>query len=129
MNQTMIRRSFKLGVVLVAALAVNASRGAAATSDVWITAKTKMALLTDAGLSQIHVNVDTVDGRVVLHGRLGSEADTAKTVSARLSALATAHDVTGVRQVPSAADRLTAAVLARGVPGVRAVQNDLRLKY
>jgi hyperosmotically inducible protein len=50
----------------------------AATPDAWITTKAKMALLTTEGVSATAVNVDTVDGQVTLHGKVGSEAEKAK---------------------------------------------------
>jgi len=40
--------------------------------DAWITLKTKIALLTDADVSGTEINVDTVNGRVTLHGKVDS---------------------------------------------------------
>lgn len=44
----------------------------AATPDAWITTKAKLALLTGEGPSALGINVDTVSGRVTLHGKVTS---------------------------------------------------------
>jgi osmotically-inducible protein OsmY len=56
----------------------NANAAFAAPSDAWITTKAKIALLTTDGVSATAVNVDTVDGRVTLHGKVQSEAEKQK---------------------------------------------------
>lgn len=66
-----------LAVVLGAALAAPAPAGAA-TPDAWITTKTKLALLTTEGVSGTAVHVDTVLGRVTLHGKVRSAEEKAK---------------------------------------------------
>lgn len=43
--------------------------------DPWITLKTKIALATETDVSAHQVNVDTVDGRVTLHGKVDSAAE------------------------------------------------------
>ena len=54
--------------------------------DAWITMKTKVALLTTADVSATSINVDTVNGTVILHGKVGSAdeksraADVAKSI-------------------------------------------------
>jgi len=60
-----------LGVVL-------AAPAGAVMPDAWITMKTKLALLTTAGVSGMAINVDTVFGRVTLHGTVRSAADRRK---------------------------------------------------
>jgi hyperosmotically inducible protein len=60
--------------------------------DGWISAKLKLALLGAPGVSATHVNVDTVRGRVTLHGIVATEA-------ARSAAEALARDIDGARQV------------------------------
>ena len=50
--------------------------------DAWITTKAKIALATTENVSATDVNVDTVDGRVTLHGKVGSEAEKAKAAEA-----------------------------------------------
>ena len=64
----------------------------AAISDGWITAKTKIALLTTTGVSAGDINVDTVDGRVTLHGTVSSAEEKAR-------AEHEARKVHGVREV------------------------------
>jgi osmotically-inducible protein OsmY len=79
----------------LAALAVGlaaTSVGAIERPDAWITAKTKMALLTSEGTPGTRVNVDTVDGRVTLHGTVSSAEEKAR-------AEAEARKVEGVREV------------------------------
>jgi hyperosmotically inducible periplasmic protein len=67
-----------LNIGLAAAL-ILASAGAAQadTKDAWLTTKAKIALLTD-GVSATAVNVDTVDGKITLHGKVGTTAESAK---------------------------------------------------
>jgi hyperosmotically inducible periplasmic protein len=47
----------------------------AAQPDAWVTSKAKIALLTTEGVGATAVNVDTVDGRVTLHGKVRTEAE------------------------------------------------------
>jgi hyperosmotically inducible periplasmic protein len=68
-------KSGLLAVALGAALAVPAG---AATPDAWITTKTKLALLTTEGVSGTAIKVDTVVGRVTLHGKVRSTEEKAK---------------------------------------------------
>jgi hyperosmotically inducible periplasmic protein len=62
--------------VLVVALALCLTTGALAADrpDSWITAKTKLALMTTEGVDTWDLNVDTVNGVVTLHGKVASEA-------------------------------------------------------
>jgi hyperosmotically inducible protein len=64
----------------------------AVTSDAWITTKTKMSLLTTAGVPGTSINVDTVDGRVTLHGDVATADEKAKAESI-------ARNIDGVRDV------------------------------
>ena len=61
--------------------AVLAAPSSTATPDVWITTKTRLALLTTAGISWTGIHVDTVLGQVTLHGtvRSAAEKETAET--------------------------------------------------
>ena len=43
--------------------------------DAWITTKVKLALITTEDVSATQVNVDTVDGKVTLHGTVGTAAE------------------------------------------------------
>jgi len=60
--------------------------------DAWITTKTKIALMTTADVHANAVDVDTVEGRVTLHGKVSSEAEKEK-------AEAVAKDIQGVKSV------------------------------
>jgi len=61
-------------------------------SDAWITTKVKIALLSAETVDGLDINVDTVDGRVTLHGKVDSENE-------KKSAESLARDVDGVREV------------------------------
>jgi osmotically-inducible protein OsmY len=67
---------FVFSVALAFAVAVTA---AAAVSDKFVTVKTKIALLTTIGVDALEVNVDTIEGRVTLHGTVSSEATLRRT--------------------------------------------------
>lgn len=58
-----------LSVVLTTAVA------RADAKDPWITTKAKIALLTNDGFSVNGANVDTINGNVTIHGKVGTEAD------------------------------------------------------
>jgi len=75
MHSTSWISSSLLAVVVGVALAAPA---VAATPDAWITTKTKLALLTTEGVSGTAIKVDTVLGRVTLHGKVGSTAEKTK---------------------------------------------------
>jgi osmotically-inducible protein OsmY len=51
---------------------------AAQPEDAWITTKVKMALLTDDSVDGLAIDVDTFDGRVTLHGKIGSAVEKAE---------------------------------------------------
>jgi osmotically-inducible protein OsmY len=61
-------------------------------SDAWITAKTKIALITTDGVSAMDVNVDTVDGKVTLHGKVDAQ-------EAKEKAATVTKKIEGVRDV------------------------------
>jgi hyperosmotically inducible protein len=65
------------GVLGLASLAHEAKAGSA-MPDAWITTKVKLALITTEDVSATKVNVDTVDGKVTLHGTVGTVAEKAK---------------------------------------------------
>jgi osmotically-inducible protein OsmY len=69
-----------------------ATRAGAATPDAWITTKTKLALLTTEGVSGTAIKVDTVLGRVTLHGKVGSTEEKTK-------AETVAQQIDGVKSV------------------------------
>jgi osmotically-inducible protein OsmY len=60
--------------------------------DSWITTKAKIALLTNDGFSVNSANVDTINGNVTIHGKVGTDAD-------RTRAEQTVKQVDGVKTV------------------------------
>lgn len=72
----------KLVATMIGVLWLGITTGATAlaveTPDAWITTKAKIALLTTDGVHATNVNVDTVDGRVTLHGKVQSAQEKAK---------------------------------------------------
>ena len=88
----------RASVFAVAALIVAAGPARADQPDAWITAKTKVALMTADGIRTSHLNVDTVKGVVTLHG-----------------------------QVPTAEQKTKAQDVAMKVDGVKAVKNLLQV--
>jgi osmotically-inducible protein OsmY len=75
-------RSRRIALSLIAAavaLVLAGSAQAVDRPDAWVTTKVKMALLTNEGLTAARdINVDTVDSRVTLHGKVATEAEKAK---------------------------------------------------
>lgn len=76
----------------------SATASFAAQPDAWVTSKAKIALLTTEGVSATAVNVDTVDGRVTLHGKVPSEAEKQKAGQA-VAKIEGATDVRNLLQV------------------------------
>ena len=74
------------------ALTLAGAANAAQRPDAWVTTKVKMSLLTSEGVSATNVHVDTVDGRVTLHGSVSTEAE-------KLRAEQVASKVDGATQV------------------------------
>lgn len=68
----------KTTLILGLLVCLSAAPGWAAPPDAWITAKTKLALFTTEGVSASAVNVDTVNGRVTLHGKVESDEEKIK---------------------------------------------------
>jgi len=81
-------------LTMAAVLAIATPPGvfAAGRPDSWVTAKTKLALLTSEGLTAFKINVDTVDARVTLHGTVPSAEEKAKAEDV-------ARKIEGVREV------------------------------
>jgi hyperosmotically inducible protein len=92
MYRTSWIQSSLLAVVLGAALTAPAW---AATPDAWITTKTKLALLTTEGVSGTAIKVDTVAGRVTLHGKVHSteEKTEAETVAQKIEGVRGVHNL------------------------------------
>ncbi len=80
-------------VALVGTIVVGTAVAARAdVADSWITTKTKIALLTTDGFSVNGANVDTINGNVTIHGKVGTDAD-------RTKAEQTVRKVSGVKTV------------------------------
>ena len=88
--------------MIASALAITALAAAPvdalAQQDAWLTMKTKIALMTADNVSTSDLNVDTVNGAVTLHGK-----------------------------VESAAEKANAERVAKGIDGVKSVQNLLQV--
>jgi osmotically-inducible protein OsmY len=78
MNATYWVKHSVLAMVVAVALAAPAR---AATPDAWITTKTKLSLLTTEGVSGTAIHVDTILGKVTLHGKVRSAEEKAKAES------------------------------------------------
>jgi hyperosmotically inducible protein len=80
-------------VALVGAMVVASAVAARAdVKDSWITTKAKIALLTMDGFSVNGANVDTINGKVTIHGKVATAAD-------RTKAEQTVRNVDGVKSV------------------------------
>jgi hyperosmotically inducible protein len=66
--------------IVVVATALTAPAEAAAP-DAWITTKTKLSLLTTEGVSGTAIHVDTILGKVTLHGKVRTAEEKAKAES------------------------------------------------
>jgi osmotically-inducible protein OsmY len=88
----------KLVLTLLVGTALGAGTSHAAISDPWITTKAKIALLTTEHLDATDIDVDTINGRVTLHGK-----------------------------VPTAVEKEKATSVADSIEGVDAVQNLLQV--
>ena len=113
-------------------------------SDAWITAKTKIALITTDGVSAMDVNVDTVDEKVTLHGKVDTQQakEKAATLTKKIEGV---RDVRNLLQVIEAGrheetevdDKAITKTMeeaieadkslqdASGVPGVRRVASEV----
>ena len=73
-----MRRFLTNSLIASAALLLGVPALADQPQDAFITTKVKMELLTADGMEPIHINVDTLDGVVTLHGQVESPAAKAK---------------------------------------------------
>jgi hyperosmotically inducible protein len=97
---------------LVAALCVALHGTALAAPDAWLTTKVKLALLTADGVPGTAINVDTIDGRVSLHGAVPTQVEKARAESV----------AAGVEGVKSVRNMLT--IDAKAEPKRAAVADD-----
>ena len=84
----LVAASTTLGLASLA----NEAKADTTMPDAWITTKAKLALLTTEGVSATDVNVDTIDGRVTLHGIVA-------TASEKMKAEDTVRGIKGTREV------------------------------
>ena len=105
MNSHSISKLWRsIGRVSLAAAAILAIASLSAVAradsmpDAWITTKVKTALLTADGVSASKVHVDTIDGLVTLHGKVGSATEKAKAEQAARS-VKDAREVRNLLQV------------------------------
>jgi len=77
--------------------------------DAWISTKAKITLLTTDGVSVTTVNVDTVNGRVTLHGQVKSESEKDR-AEAAVARVAGVKSVQNLLQVVPQGERPTLKV-------------------
>ena len=70
-----MRPTLLISTVLVVAAIPSAAARAVDRPDAWVTASVKIALLSADRVHGMDVNVDTIDGRVTLHGVVGSQRE------------------------------------------------------
>lgn len=87
-----VRRFAVATVVACSALVLPSPSRAGDPKDAWITTKARIKLLTAEDVSVSDVNVDTQDGRVTLHGKVGSSSEKTRAEKA-------VRGVDGVREV------------------------------
>jgi hyperosmotically inducible protein len=104
-----------IGMCALALGCLVAAPVAALQPDVWITAKTKLVLLTTEGISGTAVNVDTVNGQVTLHGKVRSADEKEK-------AGAVVRKIDGVQGVRN----LLQIVAAKHENAVQASDDDIK---
>ncbi len=104
-----------LATLILSLFAANPSRAAMDRPDAWITTKVKISLLTSDGVPATAVNVDTVDGRVTLHGIVATDTEKAR-------AEQVARSIEGVRTV----NNLLQVVPSSRKEAVKVADNDLQ---
>jgi len=77
MRHPFVRNPFVLALAL-GILGTAAPAAAVDRPDAWITTKVKISLLTTEQVDALDVNVDTVNGRVTLHGTVDNDAEKAR---------------------------------------------------
>jgi hyperosmotically inducible protein len=122
-------KHWTIGSITAAAVLLGVPAFADQPEDAYLTTKVKMELLTSEGVEPLHINVDTLDGVVTLHGQV-------ETAAAKTKAADEARTVKGVKDVrnmlavvPSAAKERVAAsddTIDKQVKKV--IENDAALK-
>ena len=102
------------------ALTLAGAANAAQPPDAWVTTKVKLSLLTTEGVSATKINVDTVDGRVTLHGSVPTDAEKALAgkVASKVDGAAKVRNLLQV--VPNKQEKLTEATDAQIDASVKA---------
>jgi osmotically-inducible protein OsmY len=90
--KTISWKNLALAAAFAGSLTITSSVLAASQPDAWVTSKVKLSLFTTENVGSTDINVDTMDGRVTLHGTVGSEAEKAR-------AEQVARSIDGVREV------------------------------
>lgn len=90
--------------LLVAGFLPLGAVAADAPSDAWLTTKAKIAILTTIGNRVVSVHIDTVNGKMTLHGKIASPADKASAEKAARG-IEGVKEVRNLLQVVSAADQ------------------------
>jgi hyperosmotically inducible periplasmic protein len=123
-----MRRFLTNSLIAAAALLLGVPALADQPQDAFITTKVKIELLTADGVEPLHINVDTLDGVVTLHGQVESAA-------AKTKAADEARTVKGVKDVrnmlavvPGAAkDRVAASDATIEKQVKKVIENDTAL--
>ncbi len=114
-----MRNPYRLVVVsLVAGLLPLAAAAAEVPSDAWLTTKAKIAIFTSIGTKGMSVHVDTVKGRMTLHGKVIALAD-------RENAEKTARGIDGVKEVRNLLQVVSAAEEDRVETSDSIIQKDI----
>lgn len=114
--------------LMTGTLAVAASSQSPYRPDPWITTKTKIALFTANDVSGARVNVDTVAGRVTLHGKVETAAEKvrAEEIAKRIEGVTKVRNLLQVvPDVNKKATKLEDAAIAKGVKS--ALETDVAL--
>ena len=124
-----MRKIISLSLAAATTAALSLPAFADQPQDAYITTKVKMELLTADAVEPLHINVDTLDGIVTMHGQVSTE-------TAKAAAASEAKSVKGVKEVrnllavvPKAAkDQVAAAddVIEKNVKTV--LERDAALK-
>lgn len=126
-RKRMLVARLALGTALTLGCATGAR--AADAGDAWITTKAQISLLTTSDLGATGINVDTVDGKVTLHGSVATQAEKARaeTVAKNIKGVRSVNNLLQV--VPAKAeDRVEAKDDQIESRVEQALANDQRLK-
>src|ERR1041385_4313580 len=103
---------------LAAGILSLSAAAAAAPSDAWLTTKAKIAILTSIGTKGTSVHVDTVNGKMTLHGKVASPAD-------KENAEKATRGIDGVKEVRNLLQGVPAAAEDRVEKSDSIIQKDV----